>query len=207
GSEPTSTTRRRWPWCATPTCSLSRPPKPPTCAAVLRQRRMSTATMSTTGSGARPVLTRAFRTLGGAHSFGILAHKAACAGKRGEVVNPACTSQDGSGSGARIEKSLSVRTHVCTHCGFLLDCDEHAARNILWLGLSLRGVAGMPAAMHREPVGLSLRRSVSQEHPRTRGQGRHEAHQSLLGVLLARRGASLLVTSVTAICCLSYQGK
>ena len=84
----------------------------------------------------------------------ILAFKAACAGKRVEAVSPAYTTQECSGCGARIEKSLSVRTHVCAHCGLILDRDENAAKNILWLGQSLRGVAGMPAAMNREPVAL-----------------------------------------------------
>jgi putative transposase len=50
--------------------------------------------------------------------------------------------------------SLSVRTHVCTNCGLILDRDLNAARNILWRGQRLRGVAGMPAAVNREPVGL-----------------------------------------------------
>jgi putative transposase len=53
-----------------------------------------------------------------------------------------------------MQKSLSVRTHVCTTCGLILDRDLNAAKNILWLGQSLRGVAGMPAALNREPVGL-----------------------------------------------------
>jgi len=84
----------------------------------------------------------------------ILAFKAACAGKRVEAVSPAYTSQDCSGCGERMQISLSVRTHVCRTCGLILDRDENAARNILWRGQRLRGVAGMPAAMNREPVGL-----------------------------------------------------
>jgi putative transposase len=71
-----------------------------------------------------------------------------------EAVNPAYTTQDCSGCGERIYKSLSVRTHVCTNCGLILDRDENAARNIVWRGQRLRGVAGMPAAVNREPVGL-----------------------------------------------------
>ena len=84
----------------------------------------------------------------------ILAFKAACAGKRVEAVNPAYTSQDCSGCGERIDKSLSVRTHVCTTCGLILDRDENAASNILWLGQRLRGVPAMARAMNRESVGL-----------------------------------------------------
>jgi putative transposase len=50
--------------------------------------------------------------------------------------------------------ALSVRTHVCTNCGLILDRDENAARNIVWRGQRLRGLAGLPAGMNREPVGL-----------------------------------------------------
>jgi IS605 OrfB family transposase len=78
----------------------------------------------------------------------ILACKAEWAGKRVEVVPPAYTSQDCSGCGSRILKSLSVRTHICTNCGLILDRDENAARNIQWAGQALRGVAGIPAALN-----------------------------------------------------------
>jgi putative transposase len=91
---------------------------------------------------------------GWAQFLSILAFKAACAGKRVVAVDPAYTSQDCSGCGARIQKSLSVRTHVCTNCGLILDRDENAARNILWRGQRLRGLAGIPAGMNREPAGL-----------------------------------------------------
>ena len=70
----------------------------------------------------------------GWYSFrSILACKAAWAGKRVEAVPSAFsayTSQDCSGCGARIQKSLSVRTHVCTNCGLIMDRDENAARTI-----------------------------------------------------------------------------
>jgi putative transposase len=64
----------------------------------------------------------------------ILACKAAWAGKRVEAIPPAYTSQECSGCGERIYKSLSVRTHVCTTCGLILDRDENAALNILRTG-------------------------------------------------------------------------
>jgi putative transposase len=78
----------------------------------------------------------------------ILTFTAACAGKRVEAVDPAYTSQECSGCGERIFKSLSVRTHVCTTCGLVLDRDENAARNIQWRGQRLRGLAGLPAGMN-----------------------------------------------------------
>ena len=69
----------------------------------------------------------------------ILTCKAAWASKRVEAVPPAYTSQDCSGCGERVEQSLSVRTHVCTNCGLILDRDENAAKNIQWLGQALAG--------------------------------------------------------------------
>jgi putative transposase len=84
----------------------------------------------------------------------ILEAKAACAGRRVVAVPAQYTSQDCSGCGERVPKSLSVRTHVCTSCGLLLDRDENAARNIQWAGQALRGLAGMPAGTNRESVGL-----------------------------------------------------
>jgi putative transposase len=106
------------------------------------------------GASQKAGLNTSIQDAGWRHFLSILAFKAACAGKRVEAVNPAYTSQDCSGCGERIHKSLSVRTHVCTHCGLILDRDENAARTILWRGQRLRGVAGMPAAMNREPVAL-----------------------------------------------------
>jgi putative transposase len=64
----------------------------------------------------------------------ILASTAACAGKRVDAVPPAYTSQDCSGCGERVRKSLSVRTHVCPSCGLMLDRDANAAVNILRAG-------------------------------------------------------------------------
>jgi len=84
----------------------------------------------------------------------ILEAKAACAGRRVVAVPPASTSQDCSGCGERVPKSLSVRTHVCTNCGLVMDRDENAARNIQWAGQALRGLAAVAAGMNRESVGL-----------------------------------------------------
>jgi putative transposase len=64
----------------------------------------------------------------------ILAAKAAWAGHRVVAVPPAYTSQDCSGCGERVLKSLSMRTHICPSCGLVLDRDENAAKNILRAG-------------------------------------------------------------------------
>ena len=47
------------------------------------------------------------------------------------AVPPQYTSQDCSVCGTRVKKSLSVRTHICTGCGVVLDRDQNAALNIL----------------------------------------------------------------------------
>jgi putative transposase len=51
-------------------------------------------------------------------------------------VKPNFTSQDCSNCGARVKKSLSVRTHICTKCGTILCRDENAAKNIEAKGLA-----------------------------------------------------------------------
>jgi len=101
-----------------------------------------------------PHLAKSISDAGWAALRTILEAKAACAGRRVVAVPPAYTTQDCSGCGTRIPKSLSVRTHVCTSCGLVLDRDENAARNIQGAGQALRGLAGIPAGMNRESVGL-----------------------------------------------------
>lgn len=60
-----------------------------------------------------------------------VAHDAQAAGIVAVAVPPQWTSQDCSGCGRRVRKSLSVRTHRCPHCGVVLDRDHNAALNIL----------------------------------------------------------------------------
>jgi putative transposase len=47
------------------------------------------------------------------------------------AVAPQFTSQECSACSAMVKKSLSVRTHICTSCGMVLDRDHNAALNIL----------------------------------------------------------------------------
>jgi putative transposase len=61
----------------------------------------------------------------------ILAYKAASAGSQVIKVAPHYTTQRCSKCGAYVQKSLSVRTHSCTECGYVADRDVNAARNIL----------------------------------------------------------------------------
>ena len=101
-----------------------------------------------------PHLAKSISDAGWATFRTILEAKAACAGRRVVAVPPAFTSQDCSGCGERVPKSLSVRTHVCPSCGLVMDRDENAAKNIQRAGQALRGLAAVAAGMNRESVGL-----------------------------------------------------
>ena len=52
-------------------------------------------------------------------------------GVRVVKVNPHGTSQDCSGCGTKVSKTLSIRTHKCPKCNLEMDRDENAAVNIL----------------------------------------------------------------------------
>jgi putative transposase len=55
-------------------------------------------------------------------------------------VKPHYTTQDCSKCGERVKKSLSIRTHVCTKCGAVIDRDHNAAINIEKAGLKQIGL-------------------------------------------------------------------
>ncbi len=61
------------------------------------------------------------------------------------AVTPHFTSQMCSTCGTLVKKSLSVRTHVCTHCGVVLDRDHNAALNILDKACCTAGQTGTDA--------------------------------------------------------------
>ena len=62
------------------------------------------------------------------------------------AVAPQFTSLACSDCGTIVKKSLSVRTHICTSCGLVLDRDHNAALNILAKACTLghRGTSGSP---------------------------------------------------------------
>ena len=64
-------------------------------------------------------------------------NKAEEAGRTVVLVNPRNTSKKCSNPdcGKLVEKDLSVRVHMCPHCGLVLSRDQNAAINILRLGL------------------------------------------------------------------------
>lgn len=63
----------------------------------------------------------------------ILEVKAESTGHQVIRVNPHFTSQKCHKCGEIVQKSLSVRTHICPFCGYIADRDVNAARNILKL--------------------------------------------------------------------------
>jgi putative transposase len=86
-------------------------------------------------------------------SWGMFRHyleaKAESAGRQVIAVRPHYTSQNCSSCGESVEKSLSVRTHVCPFCGDIAGRDENAARNILQRGLQVLARTG-PSSSRRE---------------------------------------------------------
>src|SRR5581483_10267601 len=88
------------------------------------------------------------------------------------AVSPRFTSQDCSGCGERVYKSLSTRTHVCPACGLVLDRDHNAALNILESALNrTAGQAGTGRA--------SVRRNASGQG--TSGKGKRLPSVKLAG--------------------------
>jgi len=80
----------------------------------------------------------------------ILEAKAASAGHQVIRVNPRFTSQKCYQCGKIVQKSLSVRTHVCPFCGYVADRDVNSARNIHKAG-------AQPSGTKHSNGGVSLR--------------------------------------------------
>ena len=100
------------------------------------------------GASRKVGLNKSINDAGWGQFLSILSCKAANAGKRAEAVPAAYTSQECSGCGERVPKSLSVRTHICPSCGLVLDRDTNAALNILWAGQARQGAVAVAAVMN-----------------------------------------------------------
>jgi putative transposase len=70
----------------------------------------------------------------------ILTYKAGSAGGQVIRINPRYTTQKCFKCGELVQKSLSVRTHICPHCGYVADRDVNAAQNILKAGAQPSGM-------------------------------------------------------------------
>jgi len=80
----------------------------------------------------------------------LIRYKAENAGSYFVEVNPRYTSQKCSDCGAIVQKSLSVRTHICPECSLVIDRDTNASLNILSLGMRLGGEMGLPILLKPE---------------------------------------------------------
>jgi putative transposase len=84
------------------------------------------------------------------------------------AVSPRFTTQDCSGCGYRVQKSLSQRTHLCPQCGLILDRNWNAALNILLAGLAW--LAKHPASAGHSRTAGQVETGSSQEGQNASGQ-------------------------------------
>jgi putative transposase len=84
------------------------------------------------------------------------------------AVPPQYTSQNCSACGTRVQKSLSVRTHICTGCGVVLDRDHNAALNIL--SKALNGTVGHTGTSGHVPQNASGDSASTTSSKRRRGK-------------------------------------
>ena len=92
------------------------------------------------GASAKAGLNKSIQDAGWGMFIDLCSYKAANAGRNVVKVNPYKTSQICSACLQNCpHKELDERTHICIHCGVVLDRDTNAAINILRLGRSQRG--------------------------------------------------------------------
>jgi len=84
-------------------------------------------------------LSKSILDAGWASFLHILQYKAESAGSEVRRIDARYTTQRCSNCGELTPKSLSVRTHVCQHCSFVMDRDQNAALNILRAGAQPSG--------------------------------------------------------------------
>jgi putative transposase len=84
-------------------------------------------------------LSKSIHDAGWSQFLDILSVKAESAGHTVLRVHPRFTSQKCHHCGEIVQKTLSVRTHVCPFCGCIEDRDVNAAKNILKAGAPLSG--------------------------------------------------------------------
>ena len=87
-------------------------------------------------------LSKSILDAGWAGFLNILHCKAESAGSEVRRIDARYTTQRCSNCGELTPKSLSVRTHICQHCSFVMDRDQNAALNILRAGAQPSGTVG-----------------------------------------------------------------
>jgi putative transposase len=124
---------------------------------------------------ARTMLARDVHDASWGRFLSMLRYKAERAGVRLFEVDPRNTTQDCSGCGVRVEKTLAGRWHECPMCGLSIDRDLNAARNILYragVGPGLRNVVGCDIRAGGNPNAIETlheasRRQVLGHYPTT----------------------------------------
>ena len=91
--------------------------------------------------------------------FQKLEYKAASAGILFRKVDPRGTSQECSGCGKMVKKSLAQRTHSCDSCGLVIDRDHNAAINI-----RQKGIETLPAGCREVTPPESMPLTVAYRH-------------------------------------------
>jgi putative transposase len=89
--------------------------------------------------------------------LGMLEDKAARAGHHVIRVPARFTTQKCRRCGEHVQKSLSVRTHICPSCGLVEDRDVHAAKNILQTGVTEVQAGAPPSGTGQDAAPEELR--------------------------------------------------
>ena len=118
-------------------------------------------------------------------------------GKVTIAVPPHNTSQNCSNCGEKVQKTLSTRTHICSHCGYIEDRDINAAINILKKAIQCglgRGLQAPDAGSGVSPS-VSRREQLNQEGLSTLGHSGSKAWgdlpSGLVGEILLGDGESV----------------
>lgn len=106
-------------------------------------------------------MSKSINDAGWGEFLAILTRKAESAGVGTVAVNPYNTTQNCSGCGVVVPKTLADRWHTCSHCLLKMDRDWNAARNILNLAVGhsvgkARGVLCNSRTAKREASPISL---------------------------------------------------
>jgi putative transposase len=111
-----------------------------------RYSRICVEDLNVAGMARHHHLAKSIHDAGWGAFLDILTDKAARAGHVAIRVPARFTTQKCHGCGELVQKSLSVRTHICPSCGLVEDRDVHAAQDILRAGAppSGTGAAGLP---------------------------------------------------------------
>lgn len=83
-------------------------------------------------------------------------YKAENAGGQVILVNPRNTSQNCSGCGEKVSKTLADRIHCCPHCGLMMDRDLNAALNICTVGSTETHAQGDGIRQDSLPSGTTI---------------------------------------------------